>query len=484
MSRLVVLQTNCYWDVTEVAGRVPPMRAGFYAGLAMPDQRMGAKTAVEELAENSAALQRVVEAVAERITRQPVVLDWLRGATAAAMPCRAPGKQDWSKANKIFVTLFPTGKPRPFNHFNTSNSLKRFVMSTADHLDMRLAACFWLLTCHMLERNPDLERHINLAEASGEVQVFVGDVGRWISAKQVLSVSGAKLPQQTERAAQRPGTLVQHAMHMMSTNSDDRRVARLFDKDSNLARGPLTGLSDAQAIGIAPGNAAVKSTKSYYAIYRYSTIRGEIVKTFMCILPPKSGEVPHYTFRHFYKGLNSELRKTQGPVLHYLRTTYFLGGSSTGTDPQLNGLKLIAIPEGTRNGNHRLLTGLFLSSAGGWQPIVGRLAMLYLGSRSDDQASIMHDAVGIGVRYRSVEDVPPRFAGSKAEARAEPLTLAEDLAHMEKDFEAARGLDKPVSELNECILQMIDNFPDEDRNKSFEGLPRALTIETFAPATD
>ena len=421
---------------------------------------------LEQLLAKPVERQQVLAAISSRIDRTPGLLSLIRAALLAITPGSGNNKE-FEKTKSEFERLF-----RGANMSSGEHNLKRFALAiVSEPRNPNLVACLMLFIVHKRQQEEKLDSNHGFADAVGGMDGFDIEVETWVREQGVRSATAAPTPVSIPQPPKRFG-IEEHALQMLSAKSNDQRVSRLFGLESR-------GLSEFQARHQGDAADQADTEKSYYAMYRYSTIRSEIVKTFLVVSSPKPTHCRHFTFSHFYQGLYSETRETRGLALLYHRSIYLLGGSTNpenGRFTNLKGIKLVAIPDDVHNPSHRCIAGIFLSNAGAWQPIVGRVVMVHLGFSRSHPNGLRHDEIGIGLRYLSPEAVPQRAGHGE---QAESLTLAGDLAVMEKKFAAATAMEMTVPELTKWVLDRIDNLPSELRKGGIGELQRALTIETF-----
>jgi hypothetical protein len=240
--------------------------------------------------------------------------------------------------------------------------------------------------------------------------------------------------------------------------------------------------------------------QSYYLAFRYSTIKGAIVKTFFVCSRPRGG-VEWFTTRHFTRGAPEDnpdvVRESRGVVLSYGKSLLFLSYTYTipferASDPEgfsnaqfaamanPRALELFSVESEDGAREKGLLSAVTFSSAALDQPLVGRLALLHLGT-----------AASLGRRIRD-DDVRPTELPSDR--------VGGDLQHTVNHLQnlgcvsfgstlqrvVARGWDTEASEaLANRILGMIDNTPAWETSHSnlsrvAEGRAHGA-LETYSP---
>lgn len=233
---------------------------------------------------------------------------------------------------------------------------------------------------------------------------------------------------------------------------------------------------------------------SFYAVYRASVDRDEIVKTFLAILGPDVRGLDCYSFLHAYDAAGIEIRRlSRGAVLQFQDSIYFISGAgntrdgSTSHAPVRQGLETFAVPNRAFGRYaHRLLSGVQLSNAEAWQPLIGRFAMLHLGfswvadeaaskhlARTTAKGLLNHSNVGIGLLKRAdlqrdITTLCNRFGLAKAAANAN-----DKLVELRRKF---------AEEAYAFVAEAINNCPPRDRMQREDGhLFRALTPYLWNP---
>lgn len=155
------------------------------------------------------------------------------------------------------------------------------------------------------------------------------------------------------------------------------------------------------------GNRSSQAETSYYLAYRYSTNCGNVMKLFITIERPDANFRSFCSFYLFSRGLlrNNErggkriFRECEGIVLPFERAFYLVGYnynvrvrtnvSQVGYQEfrqrarqHPDGLGVIAVEYEDIDRSNGLIGGLIMTMAGENQPIVARLALLHLGTKS------------------------------------------------------------------------------------------------------
>jgi hypothetical protein len=119
-------------------------------------------------------------------------------------------------------------------------------------------------------------------------------------------------------------------------------------------------------------------SKACFVLYRLG-VENDVIKGFLVIQPPKTGNDDAYSFNHYYSdGIND--RETRGFVLSVAQRHYFVGASgykAVAKRPLLNeGMKFMVIDRNTRAQQGLMWGALFLSHDGAFKPIAGRCILI------------------------------------------------------------------------------------------------------------
>jgi len=338
----------------------------------------------------------------------------------------------WRDANDRFKELFKgtdlidktrrtAGSSRRFLNFH-EHSISRFALGTHNQ-DERLSAYLALFVIHEVDRFPAFMDRPLVSEAFSLGQTLAR-VREYLHRRNLHVLKGAY----------QLGDLISTLRSAFNVQKDDEITSYFF------------------------GGGDQSRNVSYYAMYRYSTRRDEIVKSFIAILSPKVNALDSYSFTHVYakNSKKGAKRVSRGAIVALQRSVYFLsgGGLLTGASdtPPVQGIKAFAIPYVAFVPDHRLLTGVMLSNSWSWQPIIARLALVHLGFDSKTGA-INHELAGIRFLQRT--------------------DLAQDIKGLCERFKLEEFSEDPVK----YVLEKMNNFPRVDMTEGSEGLLRALTIE-------
>ena len=244
---------------------------------------------------------------------------------------------------------------------------------------------------------------------------------------------------------------------------------------------------------------------SYFLVYRYSTNRGELLKSFLVIQKPEP-EFKDYGFNHFVwggkkKGQNRNVfRECEGAVLalekaYYLVSYNFVVGVNKRTsDPNAYetarqnakkhpiGMGLLSAEYEEITRNPGLFSGVTMTIAAGHQPVVARLAFLHLGTKT---------SLGCELSDRDVdlrELLPDELEGDlrSTVGRLKKKQCKTFGTHLQDEVSESSWEKKGVKGLAQKILEMIDNTPAwetvrpprSSRRKTFKSQG---ALETFGP---
>jgi hypothetical protein len=248
------------------------------------------------------------------------------------------------------------------------------------------------------------------------------------------------------------------------------RMQHLFDVSSRNPRPVATDL-------FREGDPNDDNDSSYFLHYRHSTNWGSVMKSFIVLHKPDPKIFSHYGFDHFIHGgerfkTGHIFRECEGAILKMQTSYYFLGYNFTvkankQTEAALyarlreeakeapNGIGVTSVEYADIDADPGLFAGVTMTIAAEYQPLVGRAALLHLGTRSS-----------LGCEIRDT-DVDPM--------ELDPRDLANDLKKMIDRLKAkgcerfgmhlqtlvnTKTWDRSGSRrLAQDILAMIDNTP-------------------------
>jgi hypothetical protein len=230
---------------------------------------------------------------------------------------------------------------------------------------------------------------------------------------------------------------------------------------------------------------------AYYAMYRYSTKKGEIVKTVLEILTPATSHESWYTFSCAYPLYDKQWwRLSTGGVVLYKENIHFIGQSFNQEDGQdesgIEGMKLISLRRDDVLLPVDLTAGVFLGHSLIGCPIVGRIALVRLGLRSagilprwiktgKDDHRASHDNKRLKQAYGE-----PAHADIRLGILLNEDEFTKDLQAMEETFKKPWSTN--ITDLAKDILLRIDNVPfvDKRENADVRPLKRSICPENMA----
>jgi hypothetical protein len=149
---------------------------------------------------------------------------------------------------------------------------------------------------------------------------------------------------------------------------------------------------------------------AYYHVFRYSTLEGKILKSFLAILTPAQNKLGFFSFAHIAKGgmtsddqYNRIKKVTRGIIMHLAPATYFIGRTSRDNSPtNTSNFEMMAIERDTLLAGRPVIHALVMSSAAVDQPIVSRAVLVRIG-----------DKISIGKEIDDTVAAPTEFEDEK-----------------------------------------------------------------------
>jgi len=252
------------------------------------------------------------------------------------------------------------------------------------------------------------------------------------------------------------------------------------------------------------GDSGDQTDLSFFLMYRHSTNHGSILKSFLVCQKPDPKLLNHYGFNHFIwggegKGFASHIyRECEGIILKFDKAYYFFGynfavSANKRRNPteyerlrapsreQPNGIGMLAIEYDDLNLRPGLFGGVTMTLAAAQQPVVARVALLHLGTRS---------GLGVTLSDHLVEPTelyPRQLADDlwKVVDKIKKLGCKRFGSHLYPLVTAKEWGKRGASNLAHEILGMIDNTPAwESKNaRNISHSDRKLrgrgAIETF-----
>lgn len=218
---------------------------------------------------------------------------------------------------------------------------------------------------------------------------------------------------------------------------------------------------------------------SYFLVYRYSTNRGELLKSFLVIQKPDPA-FKDYGFNHFVwggqkKGQNWHVfRECEGAVLALEKAYYFLGynfvvgankresthslyeKARRSAKEHPNGMGLLSAEYEEITRDKGLFSGVTMTIAAGHQPVVARLAFLHLGTRTSLGCELSDRHVNLRELSASelASDLRSTVGRLRRECHCENFGI-----HLQRATSEKSWVTKGAPALAARILQMIDNTP-------------------------
>jgi hypothetical protein len=236
---------------------------------------------------------------------------------------------------------------------------------------------------------------------------------------------------------------------------------------------------------------------SYFLLFRYSTNRGELLKSFLVVKKPDSRLSNHYAFNHFIWGGARHrhiYRECEGAVLKLEKSYYFMGynfivKANKRDNPARyaelrdeaketpNGMGLIAAEYTDVESSPGLFSGVTMTLAANHQPVLARIAFLHLGTKSGLECEV------------SDGDVEPNELAPARLARDLRQTVKHLIDKGAKQFgtevQAALSEGKlsqaAAGNMANQILSIIDNTPAWERTRRGSKPQARGALEPFGP---
>ena len=127
---------------------------------------------------------------------------------------------------------------------------------------------------------------------------------------------------------------------------------------------------------------------AYYHLFRYSTLEGKILKSFLAILTPAENKLGFFSFAHIAKGgmtsddhYNRIKKVTRGIIVNLAPATYFIGRTLRDNSQNVSNFEMMAIERDTLLASRPVIHALVMSSAAVNQPIIARAVLVRIGDR-------------------------------------------------------------------------------------------------------
>jgi hypothetical protein len=246
------------------------------------------------------------------------------------------------------------------------------------------------------------------------------------------------------------------------------------------------------------GDPADERDFSYFLVYRHSSNHGSILKSFLVLQKPDPEIFNDYGFNHFIWGgkpFNDHIfRECEGAILKLEKSYYLLGYNFSvpankrenpknyqmhreSSKRKPNGMGLMAFEYSDVEANPGFFGGVTMTLAASHQPVLARVALLHLGTRSGFEKEI------------SDSDVQPTelFTRDLAKDITETIARLKQLKckkfgmHLQKCLQAPRWAKDGASSLAHDIRAMVDNTPawEIQRAKPKDKPVSRGAIETF-----
>jgi hypothetical protein len=336
------------------------------------------------------------------------------------------------------------------------HTIQRYVFLRHEpHDPKRMAAQLALLAAHYVERaegiNSETHRLIKSARDAAE---FIEPIRNFLTTRNLsfLNHDPNAIHSRNNNAER---TAAQALRALLTTDADDQK---------NIARW-LFGQLDADSV-------FKFQDRSYYVLYRYSTLTPQIVKSLLVVDSPALSGLNAFSFTHVYLARRDTAKRiSRGTLVSFPHSIYFVGMSAhvlRGLD-QLGrakvdiprGLKIFVVPASEAQTDSDLLAGIYMSNGLRWNPIVGRIVLVPVGFRSV-----------VGSLSDAQKEIRPTVLPG-------PEALEEDLRKISSIPNCA-VTEGRVADLTQRALIRINNRPYCDRDRPdvvVEGIMRALQTE-------
>ena len=324
----------------------------------------------------------------------------------------------------------------------------------------------------------------------GKGKTFLRDYLQWfLTSPHVTQAHAAdslwKIEQFLTRTLPQPKTPAPPLDPVLAT-----RMQHLFDVSSRNPRPVAIDL-------FREGDPNDDDDSSYFLHYRHSTNWGSVMKSFIVLHKPDPKIFSHYGFDHFIHGgdrfkTGHIFRECEGAILKMQTSYYFLGYNFTvkankKTEAALyarrreeakeapNVIGITSVEYADIDANPGLFPGVTMTIAAEYQPLVGRAALLHLGTRS---------SLGCEIRDTDIEpmELDARDLGAdlkKMTDRLKAKRCRKFGMHLQALVTAKAWNGSGSSKLAQDILAMIDNTPAwEIQNGDKAGRSRGA-LETF-----
>lgn len=332
--------------------------------------------------------------------------------------CAKPGTGDkiaFGGVNKDFLAFLETLK---FASVSTNeNTLKRIALGLRDQRNQNLHAYVGLFCAVALSKNDNLRDRTIIREALAASD-FPIEVAALVEGKNMAAPLAVSEP---PKAVTGFTKIVRDAAEATSTMlqirpQDQKAVAKaMFNQSEDV---DFSSWKD----------------RSFYAIYRYATTAGRIIKTFLVVNSPgrAEGGPDLFNFIHMYRAQKNNgngTRLARGVVTVLSNSLYFVGAGVRQRGLSFDrpdGLKIISAPVDEWDDDRTKIAAVYLSSNSKNGTIVGRAAFVHIGFESvignltDEQIipQPIEDEAGLLADLKSITSIS---GGTHADSSPEEL---------------------------------------------------------------
>jgi hypothetical protein len=323
---------------------------------------------VQELA--APDFEKLVEKL-RTLFERPQNMGALRLVLLGCAKARTGDKIAFGGVNKDFLAFLETLK---FASVSTNeNTLKRIALGLRDQRNPNLHAYVGLFCAVALSKNDDLRDRTIIREALAASD-FPTDIAALVEGKNIAAPLTAPEP---PKAVTGFTKVVRDAAEATST------MLQIRAQDQKTV---------ASAMFNQTGDVDFNSWKdrSFYAIYRYATTAGRIIKTFLVVNSPgmAEGGPDLFNFIHMYRASKihgNGTRLSRGVVTVLSNSLYFVGAGVRQRGLSFDrpdGLKIISAPATEWDYDPTKIAAVYLSSNSKNGTIVGRAAFVHIGFES------------------------------------------------------------------------------------------------------
>ena len=326
-------------------------------------------------------------------------------------------KITFGNVNKEFQTFRESLEALKFISVSSNeNTFKRIAFGLREQRNPNLHAYVGLFCTAMLSNNDDLRDRPVIREALAASD-FPSEISALISGKSLPGMPLGKEPSKVTGFTDIVRTAVEATSTMLQIRPQDQvMIARaMFNQTEDV---DFNSWKD----------------RSFYAIYRYATTAGRIIKTFLVVNSPgrADGGPDLFNFVHMYraqKSYGNGTRLARGVVTVLSNSIYFFGAGVRQRGlvfDRPDGLKIISAPTSEWDYDPTKIAAVYLSSNSKNGTIVGRAAFVHIGFESvignltDEQIvpQPIEDEAGLIADLKAITSIQ---GGANAGAKAEDL---------------------------------------------------------------